>query len=462
MYTIMPQMQLERKTTMSELKVGYCRKCITPKESVPLSGYGNSTARMSQSVVSDLFVTGCAFSDGVNPAILLFSIDHLMTKQSHFDPIRQQIAQEAGIPFDNVLFSATHTHSGPDLGADHESIVRYVPFMTEQILSCARETLADLKPATISIASNKSKYLSCVRHYMTESGEYRGVNLNVYHESPIAYCTSEPDPHIQLVKFARTGGKDVIIANWQTHPHLTGFGKADLSSDFIGVMRDEMEAALDCNFVYFSGASGNLTINNFNKKLPIITDYLEHGKELARLALEALPKAQAVEAGPVELVAHYQEETLNPPPDEETLARAKDVLDFFTTNKNYKESILYSESRGLHSQYQASYMIIRKQRYDEGDTQLTLPMYAFRVGDIGFITAPYEMFDTNGKYIRDFSPFAATIVATCANDYKSYIPSAYGYLNECYEADTAVVAPGTGERLAQKYVKMLESLKPEV
>ena len=446
---------------MSELKVGYARKCITPKESVPLSGYGNSTARMSQSVVSDLFITGCAFSDGEHPAVLLFSIDHLMTKQSHFDPIRQQIAEEAGIPFDNVLFSATHTHSGPDLGAQHESIDRYIPFMTEQILTCAREALADLKPAAISIASNKSKYLSCVRHYMTESGEYRGVNLNVYHESPIAYCTSEPDPHIQLVKFTREGGKDVLIANWQTHPHLTGFGKADLSSDFIGVMREEVEKAINCNFVYFSGASGNLTINNFNKKLPIITDYLEHGKELARLTLEALPNAQSVASGPVELVSHYQKETLNPPPDEETLERARDVLDFFTTNKNYKDSILYAESRGLHSQYQASYMIIRKRLYDEGDTQVNLPMYAFRVGDIGFITAPYEMFDTNGKYIRDFSPFAATIVATCANDYKSYIPSAYGYLNECYEADTAVVAPGTGERLAQKYVKMLEELKPE-
>ena len=446
---------------MSQLKVGYARKCITPKESVPLSGYGNSTSRMSQSVVSELYITCCAFSDGEHPAVLLFSLDHLMAKQSIFDPIRQQIAEEAGIPFDHVLFSATHTHSGPDLSAQHESIDRYIPFMKEQIYASAREALADLKNATISIASNKSKYLSCVRHYMTESGEYRGVNLNVYHESPIAYCTSEPDPHIQLVKFTREGGKDVIIANWQTHPHLTGFGKADLSSDFIGVMRDEMEKALDCEFVYFSGASGNLTINNFNKKLPIITDYLEHGKELARLALEALANAQPVAAGPVELVAHYQKETLNPPPDEETLERAKDVLDFFTTNKVYKDSILYAESRGLHSQYQASYMIIRKRLYDEGDTQLTLPMHAFRVGDIGFVTAPYEMFDTNGKYIRDFSPFAATIVATCANDYKSYIPSAYGYLNECYEADTAVVAPGTGERLAQKYVKMLEQLKPE-
>ena len=446
---------------MLDLKVGYARKCITPKESVPLYGYGNSLARMSQSVVSDLYATACAFSDGINMPVLLFSADILLTQARIFDPIRRKIAEKLGLDFDHVLISATHTHSGPDTSCQHESIRRYLPFMEQQFLDAAQEAMADLKSASISIASNKSKHLSCVRHYVAEDGEYRGANLNVYHESPIAYCSSEPDPHMQLIKFTRTGGKDVIIANWQTHPHLTGFGKADVSADVIGVMRDEVEKATDCNFVYFSGASGNLTISGFNKKLPIPTDYLVHGKELARLALEALPNVTPVAPGPVELTSHIQKETLPPPPDAETLERAQDVWNFFTTSTVYKDSIIYAESKGLHSQYQANYMLIRKQRHDEGDIDVTLPMYAFRVGDIGFVTAPYEMFDTNGKYIRDFSPFAATVVATCANAYNSYIPSAYGYLNECYEADTAIVPPGTGERLAQKYVKMLEQLKPE-
>ena len=446
---------------MSELKVGYARKCITPKESVPLYGYGNSLARMSQSVVNELYATACAFSDGVNMPVVLFSADILLTQARVFDPIRKKIADALGLDFDHVLISATHTHSGPDTSSSHESIVRYLPFMEDQFMAAAKEAMDDLKEATISIASNKSKHLSCVRHYVAEDGEYRGANLNVYHESPIAYCSSEPDPHMQLVKFTRKGGKDVIIANWQTHPHLTGFGKADVSADVIGVMREEVEKAVDCSFVYFSGASGNLTISGFNKKLPIPTDYLVHGKELARLALEALPKATPVVSGPVALTSHIQKETLPPPPDAETLERARDVWNFFTTSTLYKDSILYAESKGLHSQYQANYMLIRKQRYDAGEIDVSLPLYAFRVGEIGFVTAPYEMFDTNGKYIRDFSPFAATIVATCANAYNSYIPSAYGYLNECYEADTAVVPAGTGERLAQKYVKMLESLKPE-
>ncbi len=40
-----------------------------------------------------------------------------------------------------------------------------------------------------------------------------------------------------------------------------------------------------------------------------------------------------------------------------------------------------------------------------------------------------------------------------------YIPSAYGYLNDCYEAGYTRVTPGAGKRIAQMYVKMLEKSK---
>ena len=448
----------ERKRNMSEsLLIGYAKKCITPKESVPLAGYGNSAARMSQSVINDLYATCTIYSDGKNTPVVLFSIDLLLIQTRIFDPIRQKVAELCGVPMDYVLISATHTHSGPDVGCQHEAIDRYLPFMEEQILAAAKEAMADLKPATISIASGKTKKLSSVRHYVLEDGSYKGANLNVYHTSPIAYHSSAPDPHMQLVVFSRTGGKDVVVANWQTHAHLTGFQKADLSADIIGVMRDEMEKAIDCDFVYFSGASGNLTIRGFDKRDGVITDYLEHGKRLAQVALEAMKELRPVAAGPVLLTA-YTEQAPIKPEDPKLLETARDVWDFFTTSKDYTQSILYSESKGLHSQYQANYILLRQQMYDEGTRFREVPVFAFRVGDVGFVAASYEMFDTNGKYIRDFSPFAATVVATCANAYNSYIPSAYGCLNDCYEADVSLVPPGTGERLAQKLVKMLESL----
>ena len=85
-------------------------------------------------------------------------------------------------------------------------------------------------------------------------------------------------------------------------------------------------------------------------------------------------------------------------------------------------------------------------------------MYAYSIGDLGFVTAPYEMFDKQGVTIKEGSPFAATFVVTCANDGIGYIPDRQGFEINCYEANNGKFVPGTGEILADEYVKMLESL----
>ena len=77
---------------------------------------------------------------------------------------------------------------------------------------------------------------------------------------------------------------------------------------------------------------------------------------------------------------------------------------------------------------------------------------------IGFVTVTYEMFDTNGKFVKDNSPFEATFVLTCANQHNTYLPSAIGFENGGYEVEQCHFAPGTGEIIADLYVEMLTSL----
>ena len=80
------------------------------------------------------------------------------------------------------------------------------------------------------------------------------------------------------------------------------------------------------------------------------------------------------------------------------------------------------------------------------------------MGDIGFVTAPYEMFDEQGMTIREGSPFTATFVITCSNDAIGYIPNREGFEINCYEANNGKFMPGMGETLAEEYVKMLQSI----
>ena len=443
---------------MSKLLTGYARRCITPKESVPLGGYGNSSARMSQNVLSDLYATCVAFTDAEDSTILLFHLDLISVDAEVFDPIRQTIADKLGISVDRVMASATHTHSAPEmLNTAEPTLMRYRDYLAQQVVDCAMAAMADRKPSTISIAGNKTKDLSFVRHYVLEDGSYMGVNLNLFAKSPIAFHSSEPDPFMRLVKFTREGGSDILLANWQCHPHRTGFGKFDISADIIGVMRDELEAALGCDFIYFNGGNGNINPKSFDPKDKLYEDFRDQGKALADCALAVKDEFVPVESGRVQVITKVMREPFRRP-DPAMREVCYDVAAFWKKNNNHLESAAYAESKGLHSQYHAMNYIDKEKMVAAGVTHLDIPIAAFSIGDVSFIAAPYEMFDTNGKYVRDFSPFKATIVASNANAQFDYIPSAYGFLNDCYESDCTHVTAGAGERLAQQYVKMLEKL----
>ena len=109
---------------------------------------------------------------------------------------------------------------------------------------------------------------------------------------------------------------------------------------------------------------------------------------------------------------------------------------------------------GINSPYHAG-AIIRKAGLPE---TFTFSIHALKVGDIGIAVAPYEMFDTSGMQIKEGSPFAMTVIATCANSGQGYVPSKLGWEHGGYSCDTTRFCPGSGEELAQHYIDMLTQL----
>ena len=85
----------------------------------------------------------------------------------------------------------------------------------------------------------------------------------------------------------------------------------------------------------------------------------------------------------------------------------------------------------------------------------TFTISAFSFGDVGLSAFPGEQFDTNGKFIKENSPFAMTIIATKANGENGYFPSTLTFDYGSYECDTTKYVRGTAERLADSYVEML-------
>jgi len=391
------------------LSVGYGRVDISPENGTPLGGYGNATERLSTEVTEALCATCVAFTDENDNTILLYHLDLTRSYSDVIPFIRAAVSKATGIPAAQIMVSATHTHSGPDLTVTgHPKIEAYKEMLKEQMIEVAKAALADRKPAKMHTATTYPEGLNYVRHYKLSDGTYGGDGFGSFKNNTIVSHASEADNQMQLIKFTREGGKDVLLLNWQGHPHRDGgSAKTHATSDIVGAMRTILEKDLDCHFAYFSGASGNINNSSRIAEEKITKDYMEHGEALSAYAVEAADSFKEVPIGKLQIIG-------------ETFAAT---------------------------------------RKTDTNATIDLSLFAFAIGDVAFITAPYEMFDTNGVAIKEASQFSMTFVITYANQHWFYIPSALAYeYGAEYEIGVSRFVPGTAELLEAEYISMLQEL----
>lgn len=117
----------------------------------------------------------------------------------------------------------------------------------------------------------------------------------------------------------------------------------------------------------------------------------------------------------------------------------------------------FSLSPHLDSVYAADSVINRSSANRE-DTR-TIKIFSTSIGDISFTAVPYEMFSTNGEFIKNNTHSKLNFVLEKTNMAESYAPSAEAYDYGCYEADTTKYAKGSAEIVAQELVDSVNSLR---
>ena len=83
-----------------QLLVGYGRTNITPEDSVPLSGYGNTSRRMSSGFMDYLYATCFAVTDADGNTAILFGIDMTNSGNTLYTTAREKISKKYNIPID--------------------------------------------------------------------------------------------------------------------------------------------------------------------------------------------------------------------------------------------------------------------------------------------------------------------------------------------------------------------------
>lgn len=436
----------------SWLKAGFARVDITPAYNIGLDGSGNATTRISKGIADHLYMTCVALSDG-EKTILVYTADTLGFNNTSLPLLRNQIRMATGIPQEQVFFGATHTHSAPRLTTNSgDTFIKYYGSFCAAAVQAAEEAIADMAPAKLQAMTKDLQGMNFVRHYKMSDGSYAGPNFGTFTGLDIVDYAGEVDPELSMIKLDRGGDKqDILMLNWQAHPNnSSSLGYYLISADFVGKLRDKMEAQTGMQVAYFTGASGNVHIDSKIASDAHGLKWDAYGEKLADLAMEALPELKDVGGTGIAVTGQYYLAQIDHSMDH-MLAQAQEVYNLWGT-----ESKAAADEKGLEydftSVYQAKTIVERAQIGKE----LQWELRAFRVGDLGFTTGTYEMFTESGKYVKDNSPFDVTFVIT---GNLIYIPNEAAFAYRNYEADTTYFVPGTAELLAEEYVKMLRSLK---
>lgn len=445
---------------MSEMKVGYARAEITPKESVPLAGYGNTSNRMSQTILDPLYATCVAFEDEYGVRALVYTLDLVNGGKTTTTHIRPAISKVTGIPVSHIQVSGTHTHAAPDtLNEQVESVGRYLQYLEEQMVRAAVEALADLKLAKLFLTRTTTKNLNFVRHYLMADGTYTSPNFGK-HDQPIVGHESDADPVMQLAKITREGGKDIVLCNFGVHQTNTGGQKKyDVSADIAGAMRKAYETETGCCFAYFTGACGNVNPTSKIDEENVVPklDHVAHGKALSDYALNAADTYVSASFGSIRTVSATKDYPINHTTDH-LAEQGKKVWDLYVESNDRDLGNKLARELGFSSVYHASAVAKRK---DMPATD-AITINALCVGDLAFALAPYEMFDVNGMQIKEQSPFVMTMILTLANQGSvGYLPARPTFEHGSYASDTCRFTPGIGETMADEFVSILKKLKEQ-
>ncbi len=447
----------EETNATEDLLIGFAKESMMPEGGINLSGSGNQAHRISTGFTDYVYATCLAITEN-GTTVLLYSTDTLSARENWTEEARELINEATGVPTTHIQIGGTHTHSGPAVGGGEPLVLAWKPIYMDALVNAAKNAIADQAPTTMYGAKVQTEQMTFVRHHLMEDGSYAGSNFGDYSKGIVDYAT-EADEEMTLIKMDREGDKkDILLMNFQAHPcYGSGNNALDISADFIGSTRDAVERETGMHFIYFTGASGNL--NSFSQIAehngPHSKNRILYGERLAKYAIDALPGMTTPIEGAGVKTTRADIEYKSNDYGQDRLAEAQEIAKQFTLTGDASMCTALAKQKGFHSVYECN-GIVNCSRYPAtGEFELNVCSF----GGVGFIAAPHEMFCDTGKYIKENSPFAFTIISTTTNAYNNYFPTKEAYEYGCYESFTARFASGIAEDMQVKYVEMLKEVQ---
>jgi len=278
-------------TDSNIIKVGVFKVNVTPPIGSPVA------YTKTRSIVDSLYAKGIIILSDKKP-IVLCAVDWIGIANEGQDLWRQSIAKAVGTTIDRISVHAIHQHDGRRNDFTTARILekyglgglRYDTLFSQNVVKTVVKSiqvaLQNAQPVThLGFGEAKVEKVASTRRVLGEDGMVKIVRYSSTRDSAaIAAPEGLIDPWIKCVSFWNNDQAIVVLNYYATHP-MSHYGKGDVTSDFVGIARENREKLLGVPHIYFTGAAGNITAGKYNDGSPerrfVLADRMESGMRKA-------------------------------------------------------------------------------------------------------------------------------------------------------------------------------------
>ena len=431
------------------------RSIMPTKEMVNNSIHSNMTVRFDE-LGSPLNTKALALTFG-DKSFVLIALDIVGVGNSHSDPLRKAIANSIGLDPDEIVISASHSHSTPfiePMDGPHP----YFDFVLRQSVEAAKEAWKSLRPA---------RFGHDVIHVVGASFNTRvpmpdgGVKFTRDFREGLA--SGRPiDPRLNIIRFDDENGKPIAgLVRFATHPACVIFN-TPISGEYPGYLTERLsETVTDGAPVLFGyGASGDLNcIPMFGSE----SDSRNLGRQLADLAAPVFEQIHTKKPQRFLSGNRTIDLPLDLPPSIENLDKEIEEINTFIkaldTNPELEWVIGINckkewpvKNKINHVKPLAEWAELMKQALKSGRKfPLTWPseITALIIDDMGLVFYPGEPLVELGFALSAQSPLEETLLIAMSNGSNGYIGTDEDRLRGGYETYSSV-----------RYSKLKEGFRP--
>jgi neutral ceramidase len=411
---------LPHVTAAQSFRASVVKVDITPDNSQQLLGYH---ARKSTGVHDKIFHRIVAMDDG-KTQFYIISTDICLISPSQYDKLAARLQKQLGINPLNIWWSATHTHSAPEVGPaglpsvflgdryTHDFDIPYTDMVEQKIVDGIRDARKNLVPARLGTGWGHSNANINRRARGVDGKSYLGMHP----DGPV-------DRKIGLLRLEKTDGSLIaLIANYAMHGTVMSGENLLISGDGPGVVSEYVEEKTGAPLLYINGAAGNIApiysvypspgagrLNQFKEMLG--EKILDANKKLGPATAQVTLKASA---------------TMVEIPRKEGLGWPKDLANYTRTTK-------------------------------AGTHMVKLPIRFLKINDdVAIWSAPLELFCEISNEVRDRSPFPYTFYFGYTNGWLGYMLAEEELKYGGYEPTVSPYAPGAAKSLTEAVTGYLQ------